>query len=169
MSYFCAYLGSTPKTREGKQPAVAEPEIERPLFRLLPFVKAVSRDEAAPVFHRVFERRFFEERFRSRVDELVSDGRVLCPIRHQSPFAIDHLARARLADGGHILRRCYVEARRADVEYVFDVEAFSNLLRVVTERVSSAHKTFPLGSSAAGRYHRGDDNAIHPNPPCMTR
>ena len=91
-------------------PVGAQPEAEVPGLTgpatALPLVGPVGRDQAAPMAEGHSEGRFLGCGFGAGVDELVADGRVLCPGRNQPPTQHGEAAAVRCgAQDGHVVAR----------------------------------------------------------------
>src|SRR5690606_9592224 len=88
-----------PQTREGERLLAPEADSIRLLGRalpgrLLPLVKGVGGDEAAPLLHRAAEGGLLQHALAARVDHAIADGLILRPRWHQPPAELLELAAA---------------------------------------------------------------------------
>ena len=135
-----------PQAGEGERLARCRMHVERPLAvaGFLPFVEAVSRNEATPPFHGGAVGRFVADGFAARVDQQREGLGILDPGRQQAPahqrepaFAVDQ------AHDGDRLRRGDIVARR-EIGLLLVAKQRPQRFRIGDDRIAAAHfSAFP--------------------------
>src|ERR1700730_576254 len=87
---------------------------------LLPLIKAVCHNQAAPFPKGILESSLLSQRLGSRVNEPTADRRVRGPPRHQSPAHGAQLPCSVIENDRDVVSRCYVEAGRRVIGDLID-------------------------------------------------